>query len=554
MRITNKIMQNNQLANINSTKESENTLSAQMSGKKLSRPSDDPVVAIRSLRLRSSVTQISQYYTSNIPDASSWLKTTQDALNDETEVITSMLAQYNKGVNQYLTSSDRSVILEQLKSLRDEVYTTGNADYAGRYIFTGYRTESPLTFQKAEKTPHLITQQLTASDLKTDTHVCTTFPSDGTAAATSMDLSDLTSGTVNNYTNVTEQNIANNTYHRIRLAYHDTDAITTTTDAGGNTITSGQPVINYYDATGNLQTITVTDSAKSTDIPSPYDTISAAGNENKAIYLADTGELLLGSTLYATLSGTTDNTATQTTNEATIFVTYQKTEFAQGDLRPEHYFYTRTAGTDGTLSSATGVGASTATGDDVVYNADYLTGTTEKQVIEYDVGFNQRLQVNTTADEAFNPSITREIDDMINSLNNLSDIENVVTTLKSALSSTTDTTQKATVQKQLDAANKAYSYAKENVKNLFGSGMTAMQSYLDQVNVASTDCGARASRLELVENRTMTQKSTFEELKSSNEDTDLSTTAVQLKSAELTYEAALQATAKIMKTNLMQYI
>ena len=56
MRITNKIMQNNSLSNINLAKIAEDAKSSQVSsGKKIVRPSDDPIVAIRSLRLRSSV-------------------------------------------------------------------------------------------------------------------------------------------------------------------------------------------------------------------------------------------------------------------------------------------------------------------------------------------------------------------------------------------------------------------------------------------------------------------------------------------------------------------
>lgn len=57
MRITNKIMQRNNLSNINTNKVYQDKLSTQMSTqKKVSRPSDDPVVSIRALRLRSNVT------------------------------------------------------------------------------------------------------------------------------------------------------------------------------------------------------------------------------------------------------------------------------------------------------------------------------------------------------------------------------------------------------------------------------------------------------------------------------------------------------------------
>ena len=90
MRITNKIIQNNNLSNINTNKIYQDTLSTQMSTqKKINRPSDDPVVAIRALRLRSSVTEVTQYYSKNIPDAESWLNVTEDALKNLSQIMTS---------------------------------------------------------------------------------------------------------------------------------------------------------------------------------------------------------------------------------------------------------------------------------------------------------------------------------------------------------------------------------------------------------------------------------------------------------------------------------
>jgi len=527
MRITNKIIQNNTLSNINATKVAEDTLSSEMSsGKKYVRPSDDPVTAIRALRLQSSVSQITQYNDNNIPDASSWLDTTSDALSQESDVVTSIISQYTKGVNQYMTSSDREIILEQLKQLKSEVYSTGNADYAGRYVFTGYRTEEPLTFTQDTTSAYQITEQLSASDLSTGTHVCTTFTNGGTTE----DLKNLTSGTESSYTNVTEQDISNNTYYRIRLAYKNCD-------------TSYTPSISYTTSAGTTTTINATATALSTDVPSPYDSVG----DNAVTYLSDTGELLLGKNVYTTLSGLTDNSSTSSINEGEIRVTYQKSSFSNGDPRPENYFYCKTAGADGTFSAATG-------SDDIVYNASYLTGTTSKQAISYDVGFDQTLQVNTTADEAFDTGIGREVDDMTNAMQSLTSIEGVVSSLTTMVSAATDSTTKASLQTQLDAANKALSYQQSNVKNMFSSGITTMQGYLDQVNVAATDCGSRGSRLELIQTRMTAQKSTFKTLQSDNEDVDLSETAVQLQSAELAYEASLQATAKIMKTNLMQYI
>ena len=70
MRITTKVIQNNSLRNINTNKLLQDKLSQQMSTeKKVNRPSDDPIVAIRALRLRTNVNQINQYYEKNVPDA-----------------------------------------------------------------------------------------------------------------------------------------------------------------------------------------------------------------------------------------------------------------------------------------------------------------------------------------------------------------------------------------------------------------------------------------------------------------------------------------------------
>ena len=92
MRITNKIMQKNNLANINTNKVYQDKLSTQMSTqKKVNRPSDDPVVAIRALRLRGSVTEVTQYYSKNIPDAESWLSVTEDGLKNLSDIVTNMI-------------------------------------------------------------------------------------------------------------------------------------------------------------------------------------------------------------------------------------------------------------------------------------------------------------------------------------------------------------------------------------------------------------------------------------------------------------------------------
>jgi len=512
MRMTNKIMQNNSLYNINNNKVLQDKLSTQMSTqKKLTRPSDDPVVAIRALRLRTSVSEISQFYEKNAPDAESWLKVTEEALGTGASVITDLVKQATKGENKDLTTEDLDILLTQMKNLRDEYYSTGNVDYAGRYVFTGYRTDTTLSFTEEieEQNPqpvYSITEQLKIGD----------FDSINYTNSTVLDGISQNNYTQDTYKDIVEQNISNGDIYRIRLAYDKlSDTVPTFTDANGNAL------------------VTV---SKATKDPYVEMAEANAAGLNVAIYSPETGEILLSNKAYEGLE-------TVVAKEQEIRITYTKDSWVNGDLRPEHYFAC-TATTQEAGGPVT-----------VNYNAEYLNGEEESQIIEYDVGYNQAIRVNTTAREAFTHDLDRDIDDMevlMTSLSEITDTKAQLEKVKEGMSE--DDPDYDLVTRQLDAANKAYDYVRESVHALFEKTITRMQGHLNDANIAVTDNGTRSSRLELISNRLMEQKTTFRTLQSENEDVDITEVAIQLTSTELTYEAALMATGKIMQTSLMNYI
>ena len=514
MRITNKIMQRNNLSNINTNKVYQDKLSTQMSTqKKVSRPSDDPVVSIRALRLRSNVTEGTQYYSKNIPDAESWLDVTEDALKNLTEIITNMIQQCTKASNGDLKSADRQIILEQLKALGDEVYSTGDADYAGRYVFTGYRTDTSLSFDKEYNTKYEITEQLDNSSITQLTKVNT------------GKLLDITANNYNDqnqdYKDITENSVSSIDVYRIRLAYDDCKE-------GGN--------VKIKFGTTELSTADTIRATTSTANPDPYTDIKKY--PNGAIYVADTGELLIGKDLYNQMMACKDDPATSDKNEGEIQITYEKDHWVKGDLRPEHYFACTSTDADGKVTD---------------YNKSYLDGKSEKQVIEYDVGFNQTIQVNSTADECFQHGIGRTVDDLVQAMQDVVDLENVKTKIE-GLQETATGTDAETLTKQMEAVEKALTLAKDKCQKMFESGITTFQGYLDDANLCVTNCGTRSSKLELIDNRMKSQKTTFETLKSENEDIDVTETVIDLKSAEMTYEAALMATGKVMQTTLLNFI
>lgn len=321
--------------------------------------------------------------------------------------------------------------------------------------------------------------------------------------------------------------------HRIRLAYSDlsdgmTPSITRVTgkDAAGNVTT--EEVVAASDV------ITV----HSYDVPTAYE--QAAGNADKVFYIPETGELILGDDVYNKMMSYKDQADTSTVNEGEIRITYEKTSWQDGDLRPEHYYACT---------------SKDAEGKTIEYNQGYLAGSdVEKQVIEYDVGFNQTIRVNTTADECFDPNIGREVDDLVKVLEDVENLESVAGKLEELIEKETDENTLKTLESRLAATNKALTLTKDKMQKMFEGGITAMQGYLDANNLALTNCGTRSSKLELIDNRMKSQKTTFETLKSENEDVDITEVAIQLTSAELTYEAALMASGKVMKTSLLDFI
>lgn len=517
MRITNKVMQNNALTNINRNKELQDSLTTQLStGKKVYKPSDDPVTAIRALRLRSDVNQVSQFYKKNVPDAESWLELTESSVKTTVSVVTDMIKQCEKGANDTLTTSDRQTIINSLKQLREEVYSTGNADFAGRYIFTGYRTDTPLTFKEDADTQYTITEVLKPGDLKESTYIST----GGTSDLLSLNETDFDGAK-----QVVEQDIESLSFYRYRLAYDTLDDV--------------DPSYELKDKDGNA--ITGTSITKYTDAKQAYkDAANATGDE--MFFCTDTGEVLLSESLYNKIKS----------GDATLEFTYDKSKWNKGELMPQHYF--PTIEHDTTTTPATEIKYNYDKDSDTIDN--YIKNGLVDQPIEYQVGFDQHIRVNTSADEIFQHGIGRDVDELINLAEYLDKGEAMQSKLEGMSKDTTtySAAQLEDINRDLDAANKAVTLLKDQLQKSFSKNITNMQGYLDSTNEAISLIGNRSARLSLIDNRLASQTTTFKTLQSENEDADATEVAVQLSSAQVSYQAALMATSDMIKETLLNYL
>ena len=118
MRVTNHMVTNSSLRNMQKSMQRVSNLNQQVTtGKKISAPSEDPVVAIRALKLRTTCDQLDQYKTKNIPDAISWLDTTQTSIQNIYDRLQDVYVYCEQGATDTYQTTDRSTIINELYAL-----------------------------------------------------------------------------------------------------------------------------------------------------------------------------------------------------------------------------------------------------------------------------------------------------------------------------------------------------------------------------------------------------------------------------------------------------
>ena len=526
MRITNSMMTANTKANINTNKvnaDKLNTMTA--SGQKITRPSDDPVVAIRAMRLNTSLTELEQYYGKNIPDADAWFTDTETALTQTDDVLSSIREKLNQASSQENVTSNVKDILEELKQLKDQVYAIGNADSAGRTVFTGYRTGEMLIFMEQDTIKYEITETFTKDDLETFKYVKGTASINDSGQA--FIGSTVFDGASDSRT-YNEEKVEEVTAYRIRLSYDNLDKF--------NSITVGST------------TISVTETPISGLNQDAIDAIYTP--ESGANFIKETGELILSKDAYDALI-----------QKGGISINYEKSDWQKGDLRPEHYFMCSTpkVDTDPRTYSATYPGGieynynrKDGDGNPVTTGGD-IKGFIE-QDLSYEIAFNQTIIINTHASDVYSHDIGRDIDELIKVTQQMVNAEDKVSRLQNLIDNTTDETELQKLNVTMGALNKEAALVKEKMHSMYTSAITAFKGYSDDVNKQIANLGALTARLEMTKNRVKDQKSNVKELADQNINCDLSETAIDLKNAELALEAAQLAAGKIAQQTLLNYI
>ncbi|WEG11246.1 flagellar hook-associated protein FlgL [Pullulanibacillus sp. KACC 23026] len=141
-RVTQGMMSQTMLYNLQQNNSLMNKLQQQAAtGEKISRPSDDPVVAVRGMYYQSTLTDIDQYK-KNADDGYSWMSSTDDALDQVNQVLQRVRELTVQGQNGTNTQSDKEAIAQEVDQLKDQLGEIANSQIAGRYIFAGTDTST----------------------------------------------------------------------------------------------------------------------------------------------------------------------------------------------------------------------------------------------------------------------------------------------------------------------------------------------------------------------------------------------------------------------------
>lgn len=143
MRVTQSMLASNSLRNLSKSYSNMGKYQDQLAtGKKISRPSDDPVVAIKGMFYRTNLTEVEQYKR-NLNEAYTWMENSEAGIEQATQVIQRIRELTVQANNSTNSPEDLKAIGVEISQLKEDLMGVANTQVAGNYIFNGTQTKNP---------------------------------------------------------------------------------------------------------------------------------------------------------------------------------------------------------------------------------------------------------------------------------------------------------------------------------------------------------------------------------------------------------------------------
>jgi len=109
--------------------------------KKITRPSDDPVVAMKGMRYRSQLEEVNQFYR-NLTEGFTWMENTDAALDETTQVLNRVRELTVEASNDSYDPVARADIAKEIQQLQEHLVSMANTKIGDNYIFNGTDTSN----------------------------------------------------------------------------------------------------------------------------------------------------------------------------------------------------------------------------------------------------------------------------------------------------------------------------------------------------------------------------------------------------------------------------
>ncbi len=140
MRVTQSMISQHTLRNMSSSYEKLMNLQEQAtSGKKLNRPSDDPISAVKSLNYRTNLNENNQYK-ENFTEAYKWLDNSDDSLEEANKVMQRIRELTVSASNGTKLEDEREAIRLEVSGLKEHLVSIANKNIEGKFLFNGINT------------------------------------------------------------------------------------------------------------------------------------------------------------------------------------------------------------------------------------------------------------------------------------------------------------------------------------------------------------------------------------------------------------------------------
>lgn len=553
MRITNNMLINNMMGYMSNNLVRMDRYQTQLAtGKKISVPSDDPIIAAKALKLRTDVDEVAQFKR-NSEDANSWMDITENSLGTLVDVLQDTRQLTVQAANDTLTSDDREKIKQEIGQLRGQIVQVANTTYAGRFVYSGYATDSE--FMNVDGTYNVSVSSNETAVIKSGLIDLGSTPIDNTPPSLTFEIC-----------------LDGTNYRTVNLPAKDYDGTTNTLDDLAGDIQVG------ISAFPELQDIKVDNDNGRLQF-SLKNTIDSNGNRVK-LYMKNGTPADLLQNIKVKTDGVTG-------------VTVSKNEDIKYQVGISDNLNINVLGTQ-----LFGSGVKGGMGDLIVsYDRfiDSLSRTDNRSYINgQTIAANASNPLNLTNSNQFNikvdgmPGYTtitipdpggyiydgtpgKTLDDMVSGIQTLIDADanlaaaNVKVENKdgkitfSADNGRTITIKEGPANNDALEALKIYTDLDKTVVSKTGyegikSSITKFEDLRDRVMSIRSDIGARMNRIELTLNRLENDNVNFTSLMSENEDADMAETIMNLKNEENVYKASLSGGARIIMPTLIDFL